>query len=98
MLDIAKAAERLAEIRRLKKELEREEKSLTESLKPLISASGGRLVVGGYVLRLTQAETFQYGEVVRMIRSRHPELEAEIEELSEKFRTCYTRLNIERLS
>lgn len=98
MMDVVRTIERLNEIRNLRKELEREEESLRQELAALVGAAGGRLIVGSYVLTLISAETYQYGKIVSLLRSRHPELEAEIEELSGKFRTCYTRLNIERLS
>jgi hypothetical protein len=97
-MDIIRAIERLNEIRSLKRELEREEEKLRQSLQQVIEAAGGRLVVGSYVLTLTSVETYQYGKIVSLLRSRHPELEDELSELSERFKTAYTRLNIERLS
>jgi hypothetical protein len=97
-MDIIRAIERLNEIRSLKRELEREEEKLRQSLQQVIEAAGGRLVVGSYVLTLTSVETYQYGKIVSLLRSRHPELEDELSELGERFKTTYTRLNIERLS
>ncbi len=97
-MDIVKAAERLYEIRQLKKELEKEEKALCDRLREIIRSANGKLIVGGYVLSLTQAETYRYGEILRVIKERHPEIEAEIAELSEKFKTPYSRISVERLS
>jgi (p)ppGpp synthase/HD superfamily hydrolase len=97
-MDVIRAIERLNEIRNLKRELEREEENLRQSLASVVAAAGGRLVVGSYILALSHVETYQYGKIVSLIRSKHPELESEISELSEKFKTAYTRLTIERLS
>jgi hypothetical protein len=97
-MEVVKAIERLNEIRNLKRELEREEEELRRLLQAIVGAAGGRLVVSGYVLTLNTVETFQYGKIVSLLRARHPELESELSELSERFKTAYTRLNIERLS
>jgi mevalonate pyrophosphate decarboxylase len=97
-MDVLKVVERLQEIRQLKKALENEEKELRDSLARLAAASGGRLIVGGFILTLVQAETYQYGEILKALKARHPQLEGEISELSEKFKTAYSRLTIERLS
>jgi hypothetical protein len=97
-MDVVKAIERLNEIRNLKRELEKEEEKLRQSLQAIVAAAGGRLIAGGYMLTLTSAETYQYGKIVSVLKSRHPELESELSELSEKFKTTYHRIAIERLS
>jgi hypothetical protein len=97
MLDIARAVERLSEIRELRRQLEMEEKSLREELLALVKSAGGRLIVGGYILTTSAAETCQYGKVVENLTKLHPELGSEIQELTEKFKTVYDRLLIERL-
>jgi uncharacterized membrane protein len=98
MLDIVKAVERLAEIRETRRQLEIEEREIRERLLQLVQATGGRLIVGGYILALTEAETCQYGKVIEALRKSHPELRDELEQLTERFRTSYFRLTIERLS
>ena len=99
MLDIVRAVERLSEIREIRRQLEAEEKAIREELLALVkSAAGGRLIVGGYILAAADAETCQYGKVVEALRKLHPELRDELEQLTEKFRTVYSRLTIERLS
>jgi hypothetical protein len=97
-MDVVKVIERLNEIRNLKRELEKEEENLRQSLQAIVKASGGRLVVGSYLLTLTSVETYQYGKIVSLLKSRHPELESELAELGEKFKTTYSRLVVERLS
>jgi hypothetical protein len=97
-MDVMKAVERLNEIREVKKALEEEEKALRNFLEKIVAAAGGRLVVGSYVLTLSTAATYQYGKIVDIIRKHHPELEGELVELSEKFKTTYSRITVERLS
>jgi hypothetical protein len=93
-----RAVERLSEIRELRKQLEAEEKALREELLALVKSAGGRLIVGGYILAAADVETCQYGKVVEALRKLHPELREELEQLSEKFRSVYSRLTVERLS
>jgi hypothetical protein len=95
--DVVAAAKRLEEIRLAKRQLEAEETEIRSKLAELLKAVGGRLVVGGYALSLTSAETFQYGKIVKSLRSRHPELQSEIDSLSHEFRTVYERIEIQRL-
>jgi transposase len=96
--DLVKTVQRLLEIREVRRQIEAEERAIKERLERLLKACGGRLIVGGYLLSLGTAETFQYGKIVDAIRKLHPELESELSELSEKFKTTYNRIAIERLS
>jgi F0F1-type ATP synthase membrane subunit b/b' len=98
MLDIVKAVERLSEIRDLKRKLEEEERKLRQELQPIIEAAGGRITAAGYVLSLSPVETYQYGKIVEVLKNRHPELEDELAQISQQFKTQYSKLLIERLS
>jgi hypothetical protein len=97
-MDVIKTIERLTEIRNLRRELEREEERLRQSLAAIVEAAGGRITVGSYVVTLSPVETYQYGKIVSVLKNRHPELESELAELSEQFKTTYHRIAIERLS
>jgi hypothetical protein len=98
MLNVVRAVERLSEIREIRKQLEAEEKAIREELLALVKSAGGRLIVGGYILAAADSETCQYGKVVEALRKLHPELRDELNQLTEKFKTTYSRLTIERLS
>jgi len=98
MLDVVKAVERLSEIREIRKQLEAEEKALRENLLALVRAAGDRLIVGGYILAAVDAETCQYSKVIEALRKAHPELNDELNQLTERFKTVYSRVTIERLS
>jgi uncharacterized membrane protein len=95
--DVVEAAKRLEEIRLAKRQLEVEESQIRQKLAELLKAAGGRIVVGGYVLSLTSAETFRYKEIVESLRSRHPELCHEIDSIADEFRTIYERVEVRRL-
>ena len=95
--DVAGAVKRLEEIRLAKRQLEVEEEKIRGRLTELLRAVGGRLVIGSYALSLSNAETFQYKKIVESLRSRHPELQSEIDSLSQEFRTVYERIEIQRL-
>jgi hypothetical protein len=95
--DVAGAVKRLEEIRLAKRQLEVEEEKIRRKLSELLRAAGGRLVIGSYALSLSNAETFQYKKIVESLRSRHPELQSEIDAISHEFRTIYERLEIRRL-
>jgi uncharacterized protein involved in exopolysaccharide biosynthesis len=98
MLNVVRAVERLSEIREIRKQLDAEEKAIREELLALVKSAGGRLIVGGYILAAADSETCQYGKVVEALRKLHPELRDELNQLTEKFKTTYSRLTIERLS
>ena len=95
--DVAGAVKRLEEIRLAKRQLEVEEEKIRGRLTELLRAVGGRLVIGSYALSLSNAETFQYKKIVESLRSRHPELQSEIDFLFREFRTVYERIEIQRL-
>jgi uncharacterized protein involved in exopolysaccharide biosynthesis len=97
-MDIIRAVERLAEIREIRRQLEVEERKIREELLQLAQAAGGRLIVGGYILSVSETETYQYGKVVEALRKLHPEISDELRQLAERFKTVYSRVTIERLS
>jgi len=95
--DVVAEAKRLEEIRLAKRQLEAEEEGIRRKLAELLRAVGVQLVIGGYALSLTSAETFQYKKIVESLRSRHPELRSEIDAVSQEFRTVYERVDVKRL-
>jgi (p)ppGpp synthase/HD superfamily hydrolase len=95
--DVVAAARRLEEIRLARRQLEAEEEEIRRKLAELLRAMGGRLVIGSYALSLTSAETFQYKKIVESLRTRHPELQSEIDAVSQEFRTIYERVDVRRL-
>ncbi len=85
---------RLKELRQLSKQINAELEQIRNVLIKMVEAAGGRLQVGTDILSLNDVSIIPYAKVLNELRQRHPELESEIEELAEKFRTVAKRLDI----
>jgi hypothetical protein len=59
-----------------------------------VESAGGKLVVGSYILSLSDVTTVPYAKVLSALKESHPELGAEIDELVKEFQTVTHRLDI----
>lgn len=89
---------KLYELRRMLKELEAQERSITNQLKSILDVVGGvevEMEDGKYlVATLTPASTVRYSELLNTLISRYPELAAKVEELKPQFITHYQRVQV----
>jgi hypothetical protein len=94
MFELERQVKRLRELRQLSKQIQAEAEELRSSISRIVEAAGGRLVVGSYILTLSDIQSVQYAKVVEEIRRGHPELAGEIESLINRFKTITKRLDI----
>jgi hypothetical protein len=94
MFELERQIERLKELRQLSKQIQVEAEQIRASLIKVVEAVGGKLVVGSYILTLSDIPSVSYAKVVDEIKRSHPELAGEIDALIEQFKTVTKRLDI----
>jgi uncharacterized membrane protein len=94
MFELERQVERLRELRQLSRQIQTEAEKIRESLSKIVEAAGGKMIVGSYILSLSDIAVIPYAKVLDELRRSHPELQHEIEALVERFRTTSKRLDI----
>jgi hypothetical protein len=94
MFELEKQVARLKELRQLSKQIQTEAEQIRASLIRLAESVGGKLVVGSYILSITNVPVVAYAKVLDELKRNHPEIAAEIDELVGKFQTVSKRLDI----
>jgi hypothetical protein len=94
MFELERQIERLRELRQLSKAIQAEAEQIRSSLVKIVEVVGGKLVVGSYILSLSDIPSVSYARVVDEIKKSHPELAGEVDELIERFKTITKRLDI----
>jgi prefoldin subunit 5 len=94
VFELERQIERLKELRQLTRQLQAEAEQIRSTLSKIVESVGGKLVVGSYVLSLSDVMTVSYAKVLSALKESHPELSAEIDELVKQFQTVTRRLDI----
>jgi transposase len=94
VFELERQIERLRELRQLTRQLQAEAEQIRSTLSKIVESVGGKLVVGSYVLSLSDVMTVPYAKVLSALKESHPELSAEIDELVKQFQTVARRLDI----
>jgi len=94
MFEIEKQIERLRELRQLARQIQAESEKIRSSLIQIAEVAGGKLVVGSYILSLSEIPVIPYAKVLDELKRNHPEIAAEIDELVKQFQSVSKRLDI----
>ena len=93
-MELQKEIERYIAVQQAIKELEKERELRRERIADVVRAAGGKLVVGGFILSLSEVSRPRFADIIAALAEQHPELSEEIEKLREQFVTVYERLDI----
>ena len=93
-MELQKEIERYIAVQQAIKELEKERELRRERIADVVRAAGGKLVVGGFTLSLSEVSRPKFADIIAALVEQHPELGMEIEKLREQFVTVYERLDI----
>jgi hypothetical protein len=94
MFELEKQVARLKELRQLSRQIQTEAEQIRSVLAKVVEVAGGKLLVGSYVLSLSEVQTIPYAKIVDEILRNHPELADEVNGLIEQFKVITKRLDI----
>jgi len=94
MFELEKQVARLKELRQLSRQIQTEAEQIRSVLAKVVEVAGGKLLVGFYVLSLSEVQTIPYAKIVDEILRSHPELADEVNGLIEQFKVITKRLDI----
>ena len=94
MFELERQIEKLKELRQLSRQIQAEAEQIRSALIGIVESVGGKLVVGSYILSLSDIPVVPYAKVLSALKESHPELSAEIDELVKQFQTVTRRLDI----